>query len=110
MITNENWLDFCCTFFGIGKDNYKWLKHVTDNWNTRTNATGCGCEWFRKCNEWLELNPEPEVKEAEVPTFAELTVPEYDGPEYQTFLMPTVVDDVVEIIDVELPKEIEGNK
>lgn len=114
MITNENWIDFCSSFFAI--DDKKWLKHVTDNWNTVTNRTGCGCESYHKCNVWRErMEQDPIIDTADLATYNELEEPVYDAcffslpPELQNTSdnFPDV-EDIIEYIELELPKQIES--
>lgn len=44
MITDEHWINFIKSFFGI-KEPQEWIHHVTSNWNHLKNEPGCNCRY-----------------------------------------------------------------
>ena len=47
MITNENWIEFIQTFFGVSCSK-EWLSHVALGWNHKKVEPGCNCSftWY----------------------------------------------------------------
>ena len=110
MITNENWIEFIQTFFGVSCSK-EWLSHVALGWNHKKVEPGCNCSftWYSGPVECEDFQNIKEAKLNYEQTTGEI-IPSIDVDGVEQYLQRDDNDDDEPIIEVITTESDEDKK